>query len=233
MLVIIQNDVDVPSGAYGACLHEWGIPFSVFHPFAGQELPQLPEVIAVIVLGGAMGVHETDRHPFLAPLKRWIGDAVVRQIPFLGICLGGQLLADVCGATVHSPSSLREKGLLPITLTSAGESDPLFAHVPPTFLSFQWHNDSFELPAGAVHLASSSRCPNQAFRVGAAAWGTQFHPEMDRELVKSWAGWTEETASRLDFFLREFDNCRDAYRSPSRAILANFLRAAALADIKP
>lgn len=233
MLVIIQNDSEVPLGAFGGYLSEEGVTFRIVRPYGGEALPALEEVSAVIVLGGAMGVHDTGRHAFLAPLKGWIRDIVSREVPFLGICLGGQLLADVLGAQVVSGSPYGEKGTLHVFLTSEGEDDPLFADLPAEFVTFQWHNDSFEIPDGAIRLAYSPACPNQAFRLGGNAWGTQFHPEVDRAIVDCWARWSEETASSADRFLADFAAREDAYRTASRQILANFLQHARLLKSRP
>ena len=228
MLAVVQNDPEVPLGAYGEYLQAWGVPFRLVRPYAGEELP-LPSVCtAVIVLGGAMGVHEEDRHPFLVTLKQWLAPLVVRGVPYLGICLGGQLLADVLHARVHSPSPHGEKGTLGVTLTPEGEADPLFAGVPSEFVTFQWHDDAFEIPAGAIRLASSAACPNQAFRFGCSAWGTQFHPEVTVGIVDLWASWSEETAAQADEFAEEFADAADAYQSASTQLLANFLSIACL-----
>jgi GMP synthase-like glutamine amidotransferase len=169
-----------------------------------------------------MGAHDTDRHPFLVELKNFIRACVTHDIPFLGICLGGQLLADVLGARVTPGSPCGEKGTLSVRLTSAGCADPLFAGLPEEFVTFQWHNDSFAIPTGAFRLAESSACPNQAFRYGKKAWGTQFHPEVDRAIVDCWARWSEETASTVDDYLAAFASGEEAYRSASRRMLRNF-----------
>lgn len=228
MLVIIQNDPEVPLGAFDGYLAEAGTPFTIFRPYGGEAFPLPGEVSAVIVLGGAMGVHDTEKHPFLVPLKGFIVDCVRREVPFLGICLGGQLLADALGGRVISRSPHGEKGTLSVTLTSDGEADPLFVGIEREFVTFQWHNDSFEPPAGGIPLASSAACPNQAFRCGRRAWGTQFHPEVDRAIVDTWSRWTKETAPLADQFLTDFIRRENAYREASRRLLANFLRIARL-----
>ena len=223
MLAIIQNDPEVPLGAFAGYLAEAGTRYATIHPYRGEELPPLKDLSAVIVLGGAMGVHDTDRHPFLVELKDFIRRCVAHDIPFLGICLGGQLLADVLGGEVISGSPFGEKGTLPVRLTAAGRADPLFEGVPEEFLTFQWHNDFFAIPAGAFLLAESAACPNQAFRYGEKAWGTQFHPEVDRAIVDCWARWDEKTAPFVGDYLAAFAAGEKAYRSASRRMLRNFV----------
>jgi len=222
MLTIIQNDPEVTLGAFAGYLAEAGIPYTTIHPYRGDKLPPAGDAPAVIVLGGAMGVHDTDRHPFLVALKGFIRECVANNVPFLGTCLGGQLLADVLGAPVTIRSPFKERGTLPVCLTAAGLADPLFAGVPEEFVTFQWHDDSFAVPNGAVLLASSPACPNQAFRYGKNAWGTQFHPEVDRVIVDCWARWSKETASAVDEYLAAFAVREKSYRSASRRLLENF-----------
>ncbi|RJP92233.1 MAG: type 1 glutamine amidotransferase [Desulfobacteraceae bacterium] len=227
MLTIIQNDPGVPLGTYADYLLEEKVVYRTFHPYAGEALPPMAEVGAAIVLGGEMGVHDTDKHPFLSGVEGFIRGVVDREVPFLGICLGGQLLADVLGARVTSDSPYGEKGTLPVILTGAGEADPLFAGLDRQFVSFQWHNDSFEVPSGAVHLATSPACPNQAFRVGARAYGIQFHPEVNRQLVADWSS-SPPPAALTNAFLAGFDGLASDYFSASRRLLVNFLRIARL-----
>src|SRR6266508_1905717 len=175
MLTIIQNDPEVPLGAFAGYLAEAGVPFRLVPAYAGDHLPELNTVSAVIVLGGAMGVHDGHHYPFLAEVKAFIGESVRGGIPFLGICLGGQLLADVLGGVVTS-NACGEKGTLTVRLSPEGKDDPLFAEVAEELVTFQWHNDCFALPNGAVALASSAVCPGQAFRFGTNAYGLQLHP---------------------------------------------------------
>ena len=223
MLAVIQNDPEVPLGAFAGYLAEAGIRYTIIHPCRGEEFPPLKDISAVIILGGAMGVHDTDQHPFLMGLKSFIRECVAHDIPFLGICLGGQLLADVLGARVTPGSRCGEKGTLTVRLNVAGRADPLFAGLPEEFVTFQWHNDSFALPEGAILLGSSAACPNQAFRYGMSAWGIQFHPEVDREIVDCWARWDEKTAPFAGDYLAAFAAEEKAYRSASQRLLENFL----------
>jgi len=228
MLLIIQNDPEVPPGNFADTIGELQVPCRIVHPYSGDALPPVMEISAAIVLGGVMGVHDTGKYPFLFGVKTFIRSCVQTEIPFLGVCLGGQLLADVLGGLVTAGSPYGEKGSLPVSLTAAGEEDPLFAAIPRDFISFQWHNDSFEIPPGGTHLAFSAACPGQAFRFGPCAWGTQFHPEVDRPIVDCWARWTEETAPVADRFLADFIRTEASYLEVSRRLLGNFLQLAGL-----
>jgi GMP synthase-like glutamine amidotransferase len=222
MLVIVQNDNDVPAGDYGLYLAEEGVPFRTVRLHDGEVLPPSSETSGVILLGGAMGVHDVEQFPFLFRVKRSIGEWVEEGIPYLGICLGGQLLADVCGGTVTS-GCCGEKGIHSVALSPAGKLDPLFAGVPEEIVTFQWHNDCFSVPEGGVLLASSPGCRGQAFRIGTNAYGFQFHPEVDRAIVALWAGGTPETAPFIVRYLDEFAYSEERYRRVSRIILRNFL----------
>jgi GMP synthase-like glutamine amidotransferase len=106
------------------------------------------------------------------------------QLPVLGVCLGAQLLAKAAHAPVH-PASEPEIGWVPVELTEAADDDPLFRRLPQRFHSFQWHYYTYGIPAGAEELAFSRVC-TQAFRLGEAVWGIQFHPEVTGEQIDGW-----------------------------------------------
>jgi GMP synthase (glutamine-hydrolysing) len=226
MLLIIQNDPEVPPGNFADTIRGLNIPYRIVHPYAGEIIPPISKASAAIVLGGAMGVHDAEEHPFLVQVKAFVRDCVRTETPLLGVCLGGQLLADLLGGRVTANSPYGEKGTMVVTLTSTGKEDPLFACIPHEFVTFQWHNDSFEIPAGGTLLASSCTCAGQAFRFGASAWGTQFHPEVDRSIVGCWARWTGETAPHVERFLAGFILAEQSYLDVSRRLLVNFLRIA-------
>ena len=225
MLTVIQNDAFVPIGVYGDYLAACGIPFRLLNAFSGDTLPAPESCRGVIILGGSMGVNDTAQYPFLDDLKAFISGCLKQKTFFLGICLGGQLLAQVLGAKVSSGVH-PERGMLPIYLTPQGTLDPLFSSTSNPFLSFQWHNDSFELPPGAHSLAVSPLCPCQAYRSG-NAWGVQFHPEVDSSIISSWCSELsgdppipEQEAAAL---LGDFDARYPVYADESRIILDNFL----------
>lgn len=220
MLHIIQSDPEVPAGVIAELLSEWQVSFRTVRTDLGEALPDASD--AVIVLGGAMGVHDEDRHPFLRPLKQFMRERLAAGMPLLGTCLGGQLLAEVAGGTVSS-NSRGEKGLVEIALTGSAAADPLFKGIDSRFRAFQWHNDSFSIPPGGVHLAASPACPGQAFRSD-SAWGLQFHPEVDAAIVAAWS----RRAGADDRFSREFAPAAADHRELCRRLLENFLAIAGI-----
>jgi GMP synthase-like glutamine amidotransferase len=230
MLHIIQNDLEVPPGTIAENLDTLGIMYCVHHPYSGDPLPEVQDVSALVVLGGAMGANDDLRHPFLYDLKIFIRQVVSAGIPCLGICLGGQLLAAALGARVVS-KRWEELGCLPVALTAAGCCDTLFAGMPVEFETFQWHHDSFDIPVGGVLLASSSACINQAFRVGSAAWGTQFHPEVTEQIIRDWCAWDRATSARVDELLSDFRTIEAPYRVITKNMLTNFLETAGLLNV--
>jgi GMP synthase (glutamine-hydrolysing) len=161
-----------------------GVAVELRRSWAGDPVPPDPDGYdTVIVLGGPMAAW--DPLPFLDAEARLLAVSARAGLPTLGVCLGAQLFARGLGARVfRGPAP--ELGLYPIALTEAGRSDPLVGFLDGSEV-FQWHSDTFELPAGAVRLASSARYPNQAFAVGARGYGVQFHPECDRQTRRRWA----------------------------------------------
>ena len=162
------------------------------NPSRGDGLPaQVEEWAAVVVFGGIQSVNDAEVHSYLRAELDWIGRWVADDRPYLGLCLGGQLLARVLGARVGPhPEGLHEIGFVPLRPTRLGAGvfpDPL--HV------YQWHNEGFEVPDGGVLLATGEVYPNQAFRVGRRAFGLQFHPETTRQMRKEWL---DSSARMLD-----------------------------------
>lgn len=227
MLHIIQNDPDVPPGNLAENLETQEIAFRLHHLYRGEALPSPAEMTALIVLGGAIGANDDARYPFLTPLKALIAEVVHAGIPYLGICLGGQLLAAALGTPVIS-CRWEELGTLQVIQTDKGEADPLLHGIPSPFSTFQWHHDSFDLPAGVTLLASSPACPHQAFRVSSNAWGLQFHPEVTEQIIRAWAAWDPATACRTDALVADFQAVQSTYQNTARRLLQNFLQTAGL-----
>ncbi|MDI6906038.1 MAG: type 1 glutamine amidotransferase [Thermoanaerobacterales bacterium] len=141
---------------------------------------------ALIILGGPMGANDEDRFPYLGKVMRLIRDAAQRDLPTLGICLGGQLIAKALGGRV-AKSQRAELGWYRVSLTGAGQESPLFARFPESFPVFQWHEDAFEPPPGAELLVyGDAGCWNQAFRFGNRVYGLQFHLEVTPGMIEEW-----------------------------------------------
>jgi len=149
--------------------------------------PSVEGYHGLIVLGGPMNVDQADRHPHLDAEIRAIREAFERDIPILGICLGAQLIAKALGSPVTANPE-KEIGWVDVTVSEEGARDPLLGHFDGTEKLFQWHADTFAIPEGAVALASSQSCTNQAFRYGDKVYGLQFHLEVDPPLVERWLG---------------------------------------------
>lgn len=148
-------------------------------------VPALDGYKGLVVLGGPMNVDEEGRYPHLTREIRLIEDALKKNIPVLGICLGSQLIAKALGAAVK-PNGEKEIGWYDVKFNDAAQSDPLFRSFNVSEKIFQWHGYTFDIPAGAEHLAHSLTCTNQAFRYGDKVYGLQFHLEVDERLIERW-----------------------------------------------
>ncbi len=151
-----------------------------------EELPEdLKELAAVVVMGGPMGVYQESIYPFLKDEYFFINKIVEKRIPYLGICLGAQLLAKSLGAEVKK-NKAKEIGWSDVTLTDQGVVSDIFLGLPDALRVFQWHKDTFNLPDNSVLLASSDLCKHQAIRCGGNAYGLQFHVEATPEMITDW-----------------------------------------------
>ncbi len=149
--------------------------------FASSELPDPRELDALIVLGGPMSANDEKELPWLAAEIRFLRECTARGKRLLGICLGAQLIAKAMGARVY-PNPVKEIGWWPVQgLASPGGASFRF---PDRFDAFHWHGETYDLPPGAVRLARSAACANQAFQLGRTVLGLQFHLEMTPESVR-------------------------------------------------
>ena len=153
------------------------------HLYDGQKLPNPENVDFLAVMGGPMNVYDTAIYPWLADEKRFIEKVIKSSISAIGICLGGQLIADVLGAKVKR-NTHREIGWHDVFKISQ-DDNLLLSSFPEKFTAFQWHGDTFDIPAGAVHLATSDACKNQAFQYCKNVLGLQFHIEYTRQSIDS------------------------------------------------
>lgn len=172
------------AGAFAPALRDRG--YALTYWTAGEDTGPLEQADPdlLLVLGGPVGADRDDLYPFLRPELKLIEARLSAGKPVLGICLGAQLIARAAGARI-CPAPAREIGFSPIALTEAGATSCLspFAHDP---ITLHWHGDTFDLPRGAVRLASTEMCENQAFSLGRHAVGFQFHPEAGAGDFEPW-----------------------------------------------
>jgi GMP synthase-like glutamine amidotransferase len=191
--LVLQHIACEPPGVFEDVLRERGFELHRVELDEGDALPDWREFDAVVAMGGPMSVNDDDSLPWLTAEKRAIAEAVRAGTPYWGVCLGVQLLAAALGARVY-PGPEPEVGLLPVALTDEGRSDPVFGGFDDALATLQWHGDTYDLPAGAVRLASSPAYANQAFRFD-RAYGVQFHLEVSAEMARQWADVPEYVAA--------------------------------------
>jgi len=185
-LLVLQHVASEPMGVLDPLLRASGlrIRYVNFARHANTQV-NVDKYDGLVVLGGPMNVDQYSRYPHLLHEIEIIKQALTREIPVLGICLGAQLLAAALGASVH-PNAVREIGWYPLSLSAAAANDPLFSHLDQEAEVFQWHAYTFTEPNGTVHLASTASCANQAFCYKGFAYGLQFHLEVDASLIERW-----------------------------------------------
>jgi GMP synthase (glutamine-hydrolysing) len=220
----LRHGHDIPLGYLGDVLDEAAVPVLEVPLYAGAALPALDTVSAVVSLGGVMGAYDHTTYPYLGDEKDLIREAYRRDMPVLGVCLGGQLAADALGGRAYlAPAP--EVGLTEVELTAAGVADPIARHLDgPTLV---WHQDTWELPPGAVELARSDSYP-MAFRSGSVL-GIQPHPEASPEIAARWVaaspGWLEERGFDEAALLDELERSRDACRRVASAFFGAWVAA--------
>lgn len=172
-----------------------GVCVTEHHLGDGDTLPAIAAIDGLISLGGEQSVTELHRYPYLEAEVGLLRAAVRAQTPVLGVCLGGQLLAHALGAEVRRMPR-RMIGWEEVRPLDAGHDDALLGSLPAGATALHWNEDCFALPAGAVELAARPGPGCEAFRHGPTAWGIQFHPEVDAEVLESWyrlgEGWLEQ-----------------------------------------
>ena len=230
-VLVLQHIACEPPGVFEDVLLERGAAVHRVELDEGQPLPEsLDGIDAIVAMGGPMSVNDEAEHPWLAAEKALIAGAVRDGVPFWGSCLGVQLLASSLGATVRQGPA-PEVGVLPVYATAEAAEDPVFSGLAWPRPTLQWHQDTFDLPAGATLLATSPAYPHQAFRVGRVAYGVQFHLEVDEAMAEEWARVPAYVTSAdtvlgpggLDRLLGDFRNVMGEMQADGRTLFSRWV----------
>lgn len=200
VVLVIQNEIDDPVALVGQWINEVGVEVDVIHAYRGEHVPaSLPaKYSGAITMGGYMGANDDIEFPWLIDARSLMKDVIANDIPFFGICLGGQLLATAVDGKV-GPTPVPEIGVASFRVAGNAAGDSVFGHLADKdVIAAEWHKDYItDLPDEAVVLAGNDVCPVQAFRIGQNVYGVQFHPEIDSEIFSSWAA-TDDELAKLD-----------------------------------
>ncbi len=233
-ILLVRCDAGETFGVAPSALEHAGAPTTVWQAVDGEPRPSLHGIGGVVLFGSSYNVEHADEQRFIADARALTIEAVEREIPYLGICFGAQMLAwSLDAPVVKAPT--REVGYEPIRPNDEAEIDPLLGHYADGDHVFQWHMDTFGLPDGAIRLASGDLVTNQAYRVGERAWGVQWHFEIDRPELEQWLVSFERADGPLETswgksaetVREEADRFQADHEMKGRAVFARF---AALAD---
>jgi GMP synthase (glutamine-hydrolysing) len=226
--LILQHVSVNPPGIWGEALDAAGVELDVVRSDVDGAPRDHAGYDLIVSLGGPQSLLATEADPWLDDEARLIGNAVRSGVPFLGICLGAQLLARALGGS-SLPGDTFELGVVPVRVRRAAASDPLFGPLRPELLTYAYHRDTFTLPTGAVHLASSAAYANQAFRWGPLAYGVQFHLEPTVADIDRWLSLTPhadvEAAGGAAACLADYACALPALRDAAAGITQRWLTA--------
>lgn len=184
-VLIVQHAPHEHPATFLRALETQGVQTLWIKPYQGDPYPNAREIRGMISLGGPMGANDEAAFPWITQECALLRHSVEAQLPTVGVCLGAQMMAKALGGKVERHSKY-EIGWFPIELNEDGKADPILSVAGDAPMVYQWHEDTFHLPPKATLLAGSKACPRQAYRISNHAYGFQFHPEADHQLVHEW-----------------------------------------------
>jgi GMP synthase (glutamine-hydrolysing) len=184
-LLFVRADSSETFGIAPAAVRDAGAHTVVWDAIGGDPAPALDDVAGIVMFGSAFNVEHADEQPFIHEMSAVTLEALARRLPYLGICFGAQVLAWSLGNAVER-SPVREVGYVSLHPTAAASDDPVLGHYADGDMVFEWHMDTFVLPADATLLATGDDVRNQAYRLRDTTWATQFHFEIDRPEMDVW-----------------------------------------------
>lgn len=224
-VLVIKNVFTEGPGTIADYLHAEKIPSTLCDLSMGDVVPDPGPFTHLLIMGGPMAVYEMDRYPYLKNEARLIEEAIKANKHVLGVCLGAQMVAHALGARVYAGGQ-KEIGWYELALTPDGMKDPLMSLLALDGKSaaqvFQWHGDTFDLPAGALRLASSDLYPNQAFRYADRVYALQFHIEVTPKIVSDWL--KDEKGIDLNSVNAESNRLYEHYRQRAMSFYRKFFR---------
>lgn len=221
-VLVFQHEPDDGPGYLGDALIRRNAKLDIVRLDKNEVVTDPSNYDMLLVMGGAMNVYQEDKYPWLIEETRAIRESIEAGKAVLGVCLGGQILAKALDAQVHLGAAT-EIGLTPIALTEAGKADPLFEGLSQVE-AVEWHDDTFDIPAGAVALARSEGCAHQAFRFGQQAYGLQFHPEVSPVMLAEWIKNASDTSIDRSSFQRAVEAKTEALQNQADRLMDNFVR---------
>ncbi|MEK6635363.1 MAG: type 1 glutamine amidotransferase [Planctomycetota bacterium] len=235
MVLFIKHIGIEGPGTIADFLKDNRIEYTVVDLSCGDKLPKLEKAFrSFICLGGPMNVYEEEKYSFLVGEDVFLKRIVEEEVPFLGICLGAQLIAKATGARV-TKNPVKEIGWYKIVLNDDGLNDNLFKGLPEIFKVFQWHGDTFGIPYGGKRLAFSELCQNQTLKYGRNIYGIQFHVEVTKDMIIQWADTYKGELESLKGIvsdkkkmLEDYSKLEGAYMKQAEQFYVNFFNIAGL-----
>lgn len=223
MRVLIIKNIDMEGpGTIEDYLRVLRVPYTVFNISTERDVPDLNNFSHLVIMGGPMAVYEMDRYAFLRDEAILIERAIKSGLHILGICLGAQMIAHVLGARVY-PGKTKEIGWYEVSLTEEGMRDQVMSQLSAgdnKAMVFQWHGDTFDIPAGAVRLALSEIFENQAFRFSKGIYALQFHIEVTPQIIKEW--FRDDRSLDLDKTIAETERHFQTYHRRAKNFYSGF-----------